>query len=136
MPNRPRITDLTEFERLHNDGWTLDKLAEHYGCNRATIHRTRTRLGLPQRRPRLDNERRARIQERLNDGWSHAEIARTENVDPETIRRHFPGTGWDKGERIRHAVTASYYARKERRSHDPRLRLQRHPARRTRPLGT
>lgn len=114
MANRPKITDLDEFARLDQE-LTLAALAEHYGCNRATIYRTRERLGLEPRRPRISDERLAKIQQRLSDGWSHAEIARTDGIDPETIRRHFPGTAWDKDERIRHAITASYYARMERR---------------------
>lgn len=112
MANRPRITDLDEFARL-DQKLTLDALADHYGCSVDTIQRTRARIGLPKRRPRLSNERKAQIEARLADGWSHAEIARTEGVDPETLRRHYPGTAWSKHERIRHATTASYYAREK-----------------------
>lgn len=93
MANRPRITDLDEFAKLDAD-MTLEQLAAHYQCSVDTIQRTRARIGLPQRRPRLTSERKTQIEARLADGWSHAEIARTEHIDPETLRRHFPGTAW------------------------------------------
>lgn len=112
MANRPRITDLEEFAHLDAE-LTMDQLAERYGCNVETIRRTRARIGLPPRRPRLSTERKTRIEARLADGWSHAEIARTEGVSADTLARHYPGTAWSKREVMRHAITASYYARQK-----------------------
>lgn len=113
MPNRPKITDLDEFARLYRGGEPVAKLAERYGCNEATVLRTRDRLGLGLRRPPLDDERRAKIEAALADGWSHAEIARTVGVDVETLARHYPGTQWRKEQVVRHAIDSSYYARKK-----------------------
>lgn len=86
----PKKVDRAEFRRLDGQGWTIPALAEHFGVNRATVSRIRKELGLT-REHFLTPERKARISERIEDGWPFAEIARTERVDPETLRKHWPG---------------------------------------------
>lgn len=97
MPARKKV-DREEFRRLDGQGWTLQDLASHFGVNVATASRVRKELGL-NRDHFLTPERKARIAERIEDGWPFAEIARTERVDPETLRRHWPGRAWTHAQR-------------------------------------
>lgn len=103
---RPKI-DRNEFLALNAAGKTLAELAEHFAANPRTISRIRTELGLSHEylgRP-ITPERRNRIQQMLDDGWSHAEIHRTEGADPDTIRKHFPGTAWTKQQQAEYVAT-------------------------------
>jgi len=85
--------DRDEFRRLDAEGRTLKELADHFGVDRVTASRIRKELGLT-REHFLTPERKARIEERIEDGWPFNEIARTERVDVETLRRHWPGRAW------------------------------------------
>lgn len=61
-------------------------------------------------------ERKAKITAMLDDGWSFAEIHRTEGAHPETLRIHFPGRAWTGRQRaeyqaaLRLAETPTYAA--------------------------
>lgn len=105
MANRPAIADLDEFARLDAEGTPDAELAVRFGCSKATVIRTRKRLGLPPRRTFYSQEELARFAELLADGWSHAEICRTTGVDDETLRRHFPGSAWTYRERDEYVRT-------------------------------
>lgn len=97
MPARKKV-DRDAFRRLDGEGWTLVRLADHFGVNVATASRVRKELGL-NRNHFLTPDRKARIEERIEDGWSFAEISRTERVDPETLRKHWPGLAWTNAQR-------------------------------------
>jgi uncharacterized protein YerC len=84
-----------EFLRLNSEGWSITRLAAHFGVNEATISRLRRQhgAGMDARRM-MTPERREVIQEMLNDGWPYREIRRTEGVAMDTLRKHFPGQAW------------------------------------------
>lgn len=103
--------DRAELERLWLAGEPLAEIARRLHCNAATVWRVSRALGLPARNARLDAGQLAAIRDRLADGWSHAEIARTLKVDPDTIRRHFPGTAWSMAERSAHVAAVRYYGK-------------------------
>jgi hypothetical protein len=90
--------DLEEMARLESDDWTRLELAAHFKVHPATIDRRRKELGIIKRRP-MDPERKAKIEAMLDDGWSFAEIYRTEGAHPETLRKHFPGRAWTDNQR-------------------------------------
>lgn len=100
----PRV-DRAVVERMHNDGLTLAQIANELGCAEYTVWRIRKELGLAPMRY-MTPERRARIQEMLNDGWSWKEIERTEGANWDTMRRHFPGTQWTH-QHVGHMVAAT-----------------------------
>lgn len=107
MPARQKI-DRSEFARLDGEGWTLARLAEHFGVNVTTASRVRRELGL-NREHFLSPERLARIEAMLDDGWPFKEIHRTEGADMETLRRHFPGRQWSKADSIAHTSAVRYF---------------------------
>ncbi|URQ05033.1 DNA binding protein [Arthrobacter phage Iter] len=106
MPRKP--VDRDEFARLHAEGWTIARLADHFGVSPRTVSNLRRELGL--RSPRLlSPERLARIEAMLDDGWPFKEIHRTEGVDMETLRKHFPGRQWSKAQAIAHTAAVRYF---------------------------
>lgn len=109
MPARQKI-DRSEFARLDGEeGWTLARLADHFGVNVTTASRVRKELGLNRRDHFLSPERLARIEAMLDDGWSFNEIHRTEGADLSTLRRHFPGRQWSKADSIAHTSALRYF---------------------------
>lgn len=92
MPAR-RTLDRDAIARLHDEGLTGREIAAQLGYSEDAVGRIRKELGI---NPgiRMTPERHARIQQMLNDGWSWAEIERTEGATWDTMRRHFPGTAW------------------------------------------
>lgn len=90
--DRDRLTALTA------DGWSVEQLAEHFRVHPATISRLRSRLGISTKRT-MTAERKAVIGSMLDDGWSFAEVSRTEGADHETLRKYFPGRQWSMRQR-------------------------------------
>jgi uncharacterized protein YerC len=107
MPARIKV-DRAEFARLHEQGWTAKDLAEHFNCNPATVSRLRRTLGVPTQF--LTPDRIARIESMLDDGWSFAEIHRTEGVHVETLRNRYPGRAWTMRQRDEHKTAMRYYS--------------------------
>ncbi|WAB10823.1 helix-turn-helix DNA binding domain protein [Arthrobacter phage Tuck] len=106
MPRKP--VDRDEFARLHAEGWTIPRLADHFGVSPRTVSNLRAELDL--RSPHfLSPERLARIEAMLDDGWSFKEIHRTEGADMETLRKHFPGRQWSKAEAVAHTAALRYF---------------------------
>lgn len=103
----PRKVDREEFARLDGQDWTLQELASHFGVSLSTAVRVRRELGRS-REHFLTPEKVAKIEERLEDGWSFAEISRTEGVDVETLRRRYPGRAWSQQERDEHLSNVRY----------------------------
>lgn len=93
--DRDRLTALT------GDGWSVEQLAEHFNAHPSTISRLRTQLGISTKRT-MTPERKAAIGAMLDDGWSFAEISRTEGADRETLQRYFPGRQWSMRQRDEH----------------------------------
>lgn len=86
-------TDRNAIADLHHQGLTAPQIAKQLGCSERTVERARKELGISPA-ARMTPERRARIQEMVNDGWSWKEIERTEGAHWDTMARHFPGTQW------------------------------------------
>lgn len=87
--------------RLTTEGLTERQIAQELDCNEDTVTRARRELGIS---PgiRMTPERRQRIQNMLDDGWSWKEIERTEGANWDTMTRHFPGTAWTNKQRDEH----------------------------------
>lgn len=96
--------DREQLAALTAQGWTVEQLAEHFSAHPTSISRLRSCLGISPK-PAMTPERRAAIEQMLADGWSFAEIHRTEGADPETLRRHFPGQAWTTTQRAQHLAT-------------------------------
>ena len=98
MGPQPRV-DRAEFTRLNADGWTRTQLAAHFNINPRSVTRLRAKLGISGRTNNtLAPERLKQVEAMLTDGASQKETARTLGVDRETIRAHFPGSGWNLSE--------------------------------------
>lgn len=110
MPARKKV-DRAEFARLHNEGHTQKELAEHFGVNTVTLWRIQKELHLNGGHQPLPAERINRIQAMLHDGWSWAEITRTEGIHHDTLMRYFPGTQWTQQEMAEHRRNLSYLTR-------------------------
>lgn len=96
----PRLQiDRAEFAQRHAEGLTIAQLAEHFGISPRSVGNLRRELGLRSSQF-LSAERLARIEAMLDDGWSFAEVQRTEGVHPETLRAHFPGRAWTPAQRV------------------------------------
>ncbi|AYN59131.1 DNA binding protein [Arthrobacter phage Yang] len=106
MPARQKV-DRAEFARL-DATMSLPELAAHFGVSERTASRVRRELGL-NREHFLTQERLARIEAMLDDGWSFKEIHRTEGVDEETLRLHFPGRQWSKAQAVAHTRAVRYF---------------------------
>jgi uncharacterized protein YerC len=104
---RRRKIDLEEFRQLLGDGWTASQLANHFESSTATITRYRRLAGAPSHL--LSPERIARIDAMIEDGWSFAEISRTEGVHVETLRRRYPGRAWTMRQRDAYVSTVRYF---------------------------
>lgn len=107
MPARQKV-DRAEFDRL-DPTMTLPELAAHFGVSLRTASRVRRELGLSRRDHFLSQERLARIEAMLDDGWSFKEIHRTEGADEETLRRHFPGRQWTKAQAVAHTSALRHF---------------------------
>ena len=98
--------DRAKFTELTQDGWTIKELAKHFECDPRTISRLRKSLNLPADTRRfMTAERRANIEAMLDDGWSFAEISRTEGAHEETLRIHFPGRQWTRRQQVEYVAT-------------------------------
>jgi len=102
----PRI-DREEVARLVDNGWTNRAIAKELHVHPDSISRIRHELGItnPHRPRPMTPERLTRIREMIEDGWSHAEIHRTEGADKETLARYFPGTAWTPQQRAEYVST-------------------------------
>lgn len=96
--DRNKVRDLTKA------GHTAEQIAHTLECSTSSINQIRKQLGISS--PRLlTPEKRALIEEAIRDGWSQAEICRTHDVAPETMRRHYPNAKWDLEQRLEHLRT-------------------------------
>lgn len=104
-----RFIDVELVIRLAREGWSNRQVAQAAGCTIRSVTRIRMREGIGKRNPaaakRMTPELAQAIEERLNDGWAYAEIARTLGCCEETIRHHFPGRGWTPTEAGIYAAT-------------------------------
>lgn len=92
--NRDQVKDLTL------QGMTAAEIAEQLHCSASSVTQIRVKLGITNPTHWMTDERKAQIQQWLDDGWSFAEISRTEGVAQETLRRHFPGRQWTPEQRL------------------------------------
>jgi uncharacterized protein YerC len=115
MPT-PRKFNLGTLTALVDQGLTTPQIAEHLGVNKATIARHRRNLGITTVLPRMTPERRARIEQMLDDGMPFREIHRTEGADMSTLRKHFPGRQWTTEQTREHVAAVRPIYRKLRRA--------------------
>lgn len=97
---KPRV-DRTKFAQLFHSGTSAKLIAEELGCNTATVWRIHRALSLPPfegTQNWMTPDRKQRIEAMLDDGYSFAEIRRTEGAHPETLRKHFPGRHWTQAQ--------------------------------------
>ncbi|WGH21227.1 helix-turn-helix DNA binding domain protein [Arthrobacter phage ObiToo] len=106
MPARQKV-DRDEFARL-DATMTLRELADHFGVSESTAVRVRRELGRS-RDHFLTQERLARIEAMLDDGWSFKEIRRSEGVSLDSLRKHFPGRQWSKAQATAHTAALRYF---------------------------
>lgn len=109
MPYPTKI-DSAEMVRLYNAGHTLKEIAEHFKVNPVSVSKAFRKHGLQDRvmQRRMTPERRARIQQLLDEGWSWLEIQNTVGVCWQTLNRHFPGTQWTPRQRAEHAASVRF----------------------------
>jgi DNA-binding NarL/FixJ family response regulator len=82
---------------LSRRGVPIEQIAEQLGISVTHVSRIRARQRKSkQSRRSFTAEEIVIIEEMLNDGCSYAEVARTINRAPKSIRRRWPGRGWDK----------------------------------------
>lgn len=116
MPAKQKV-DRDELATLTSEGWTSEQLAERYNVHPTSIRRLRGKLGISQQKT-MTEERRAKIAAMIEDGWSFAEISRTEGADRVTLQRHFPGKQWTQEQRVEYQAAlreASPYYFNQRR---------------------
>lgn len=88
-------------------GATLAEVAKEAGCSPRTVSTVRQTYGF-RSHVFLSPEQLALIEEKLDDGWSFAEIHRTLGHDTKVLASHFPGRGWSKEQAIEHRQTIRY----------------------------
>lgn len=105
-PHKGRAKQISR-EEVHTrtlKGQSVHQIAQALGYSARGISNVRAELGITHPRM-ITPEKLATIAQALQDGWSHAEIARTHNTTHETIERHFPGTAWTPEQRNDYART-------------------------------
>lgn len=99
--------DRNLFRQLHNAGLSGVEIAEALNTTETTVYRIRKQLGLVTSAVRMTPERKAKIQEALDEGQSWMEIQRTFGVRHDTMKRHFPGTQWTLAQSVDHAAAVN-----------------------------
>jgi hypothetical protein len=86
---------------LTRAGYSTREIAAAVGVHERTVSRARVRTGVaqPANRPFTADDMRT-AGSLLDDGASLSEVARTIGRDPITIRKYFPGCGWQRGSGI------------------------------------
>lgn len=103
---RQKVIDREQVRTRTLNGQSLEQIANELGFSMRGIANVRAELGLTgNRTSRLTPERKARIEKMLDDGWSFAEITRTEGSDFNTLKRHFPGRQWTWEQRLEYLRT-------------------------------
>lgn len=92
--------DRTEFAAKFHEGLNRKAMAEHFKVNPTTITVIRKELGLPafSGTPRLSEVDLSAIEVMLDEGMSFSEIHRSGGPTLVTLRKYFPGRGWELGE--------------------------------------
>ena len=92
---RQRVVELTR------QGHSAAEISQFLGITKRSVTRIRRETGVAQTavnvQPMTDDELR-RAAELLDDGCSYSEVGRTLGRSGGTIRAHFPGRGWPRGE--------------------------------------
>lgn len=94
--------DRAEFAVKFREGLNRKAMAEHFGVNATTITVVRKELGLPvfAGTPRLSEGDLLVIEALLDDGLSFSEINRSGGPTAVTLRKYFPGRGWEPQQRF------------------------------------
>jgi len=102
---RKAVINYEQVKELTQQGRTAAQIAVQLGCSASAINQIRRRLGITNPNKWLTHERRQRIEALIEDGCSQAEICRTEGVDPETMRRHYPAAIWTQEQQTEYLRT-------------------------------
>lgn len=98
-----RRIDREQVRTLTLEGHTAADIAEQLRCSTSSVTQIRIKLGIANPNyAQLTPERLAKIKQWLDDGWSFAEITRTDGVTFETLKYHFPGRQWTPEQRLDH----------------------------------
>jgi len=117
---RYKVIDREEVRARTEQGETLQQIADALGCSVRGVANVRAELGITgTERLRITPERITRIQQMLDDGWSFAEITRTDGASYDTLKRHFPDRQWTLEQRLEYLSTL-------RRGHGYNWGSQRH----------
>jgi len=87
------ILDCQSAALLFNEGWSLERIGEEFGCHACTITLMLGRVGVDTRsrtnirRVDLDNDQLSRLLTLHNSGLNHAAIGRVLGVDRYVVRR-------------------------------------------------
>jgi DNA-binding CsgD family transcriptional regulator len=89
---RERVVELTR------QGYSAPAIAGFLGITKRSVVRIRAHMGVAQEPsgPPLSEAEKAQAALLLGDGCSYADVGRTLGRHPNSIRRHFPGMGWER----------------------------------------
>lgn len=89
---RERVVELTR------QGYSAPAIAGFLGITKRSVVRIRAHMGIakPPSGPPLSDAEKVRAGELLADGCSYSDVGRTLGRTPNSIRRHFPGMGWER----------------------------------------
>jgi DNA-binding CsgD family transcriptional regulator len=89
---RERVVELTR------QGYSAPVIAGFLGITKRSVVRIRAHMGIAREPsgPPLTEAEKAQAGMLLGDGCSYADVGRTLGRHPNSIRRHFPGRGWER----------------------------------------
>ena len=115
------VIDRERVLKLHRQGMSASEIAALVECSPRTITRIRKSEGLsepltPEGNGPVTPERLEAARLMLEDGASAKEVRRTLHMSQATLRNHFPGMSWSKGEVCEFARMVAEMNRLERRN--------------------
>lgn len=92
LARRERVVELTR------QGYSAPAIAAFIGITKRSVVRIRSEMGIaqPPSGPPLTDAEKARAAQLLADGCSYTDVGRTLGRHPHSLRRHFPGMGWER----------------------------------------
>ena len=86
MIGRPTLqVNTAEFEKMYNDGVSIDDLASYFKISVSTVRKIRIRLNIPVRKGRFDENNYMRL---FNDGVTYPMMAKKLGVSRILFKLH------------------------------------------------